>query len=141
MKCNTLKKQWRTLTEPVKSGCGLARDIKPQWFSILDLTSNDANSGLDNTVSNPNGTVFVKENYPDSDVGGEFFYSNNEEQFGDKNSNLIAEKNSGKKLVVKPHQKRGILGSQTQAMSQLAAGWSQLGLNPILKGKSCRRNL
>ena len=71
----------------MKSGCGLARDIKPQWFSILDLTSNDANSGLDNTVSNPNGTVFVKENYPDSDVGGEFFYLNNEEQFGDKNSN------------------------------------------------------
>ena len=74
-------------------------------LQLLDPIFNDANSGLDNILSKPNDTSFVKENYPDPDVGGEFSDANNEEQFDDENPNLIAEKNTSKILVVKPHQK------------------------------------
>ena len=63
----------------MKSRSGLAPDKKPQWCNIFDPIFNDANSGLDNIVSNSNDTPFVKENYPGSGVSNKFSNSNNEE--------------------------------------------------------------
>ena len=62
-------------------------------------------------------------------MSDEFSDTNKEEQFDDKNSNSIPEKHTSKKLVVKPHQKRRIVRSQTEAMGQLAAGLSQLAVS------------
>ena len=59
-------------------------------------------------------------------MSDEFSDSNNEEQFDDEHSNLIPEKNTSKKLIVKPHQKRRVVKSQIEAMSQYGAGLSQL---------------
>ena len=93
---------WKNLVKHQKvskyyeNGSGLAPDIKAQWCSILDPTFHVTNSGLDNVISHPNNTFFVKENYPGFDLNSEFSDSNNEEQFDNENPNLIPGNNMSK---------------------------------------------
>lgn len=123
MKYNALKKQWRTITDRAKSGSGLAPDKTPDWYRILDPIFSDSNSGLEDIVSTPNETSFYQQNY-ESDLSNGDPDSANEEQF--ECDSEIPEKSKSKKLVVKPHQKRRVVRSQTQALSHLGAGLSQL---------------
>ena len=140
-KYNNLKSEWRKAIDRKKNGSGKSPENEPTWFNIINPILADSNKGLEDVVSNPSETSFVVESVinrrqpltsdedsgssseisdiSDTEVGG----NDNTEHTVDQSSTPVAKPN---KLVTKPHQKRGYVRSQTQAMSQLAASVNKL---------------
>ena len=98
----------------------------PAWYSDLDLVLGDTNAGLEDVVSESAETSYgqdVLENENSNQSTDEEL----EEVLND-NSELTQSQESiiRKQIVVKPHQKRKAIRSQTQALSHLAGGMTQM---------------
>ena len=125
VKYNALKKKWRDIKDRPMKGSGLAPEKHPDWYENLNAVLGDTNSNLEEVVSNPLDTSYAKEHYENED--GES--SSSEEETDQREGDNRASDNTGtrdKRLIVKPHQKRKVVRSQTQALSHLAGGMTQL---------------
>ena len=123
IKYNFLKKKWREIKDRPRLGLGLAPQELPAWYSDLDLVLGDTNTGLEDVVSEPAETSYgqnVLENENENESTDEEL----EEKVLNDNSELTQSQESiiRKKIVVKPHQKRKAIRSQTQALSHQAGG-------------------
>ena len=118
IKYNFLKKKWRGIKDQPRLGSGLAPHELPAWYSDLDLVLDDTNTGLEDVVSEPVDTSYgqdVLENENENESTDEEI----DEEVLNDNSELTQSQESiiRKKIVVKPHQKRKAIRSQTQALS------------------------
>ena len=120
----------------------MAPKSNPEWYEKIDSILGDTNTDLNELVSisldasysqdviqNDNENESFEDNangdsdkhlYDDSEDDEESNNSNKE----DKVENVSA--NKKKAIVVKPHKKRKVVRSQTQALSQLAGGMTKL---------------
>ena len=134
-KYNNLKQKWRQRSDQKKNGSGLASSEDPEWYTILDPVLTDTNTGLDVICSDPAETSFVK-NQNEEDGSEEDDDSNISSEDETTPHTQNKEQNPGpatettpsvrKKVIAKPHEKRGHVRSQVQAIAQLAAGVNKL---------------
>ena len=86
----------------------------------------------DAVCSDPNNASYVQENHHDEIAGSDCnIFDEEEEENDEKNNTLVADKpvrelTLRKKLVVKLHQKRKVVPSPTQVVSQLSSSLNQL---------------
>ena len=96
------------------------------WYSDLDLVISDTNTGLEDLVSEPVETSYghdVLENENENDSNDEEL---DEEVLNDNSELTQSQESIIRKKIVKPHQKRKVIRSQTQALSHLAGGMTQI---------------
>ena len=148
-KYNTIKKQWRQISDSKKNGSRLAGRDDPQWFIIVNPVLSDTNGGINAVCSGPLDTSLVDTNMnefnSENEVGEDTEYNDasSDEQESEseyfrenirKRKNAVdtcadkvveAAKNK-KKVVAKPHEKRSVARSQLQAMSHLTASVNRL---------------
>ena len=84
------------------------------------------NSNLEEVISDPLETSYAKENYFHDNIDSSSHEETN--QLEDDQTIQSESKNNKdkKRLIVKPHQKRKVVRSKTQALSHLSGGMTQL---------------
>ena len=99
----------------------------PAWYSDLDLVLGDTNAGLEDVVSESAETSYGQDVLENENSNQSTDEELDEEVLND-NSELTQSQESiiRKQIVVKPHQKRKAIRSQTQALSHLAGGMTQM---------------
>ena len=140
-KYNAIKRKCREIKDRPRRGSGLARKCNPEWYEKIGFILGDTNTDLNKLVSTSLDTscsqeVIQNDNKNESfednanDNGDKDLYDDSEDdECNDKNKENKVENvsaNKKKAIVVKPHKKRKIVPSQTQALSQLAGGTTKL---------------
>ena len=141
-KYNTIKREWCEIKDRARKGSGLAPKGNPEWYEKLDSILDDTTAALNELVSTSLGTSYSQEviqndNKNESsednagDDSGKDFYDHSEDDNESNNANKEdkvenVSANKKKAIVVKPHKKRKVVQSQTQALSQLAGGMTKL---------------
>ena len=110
----------------------------PKWFNIIYSSLSDKKQGLDDIASCPTDTSINNavtdsnadisgddetgrdEDQEDGDYSNETIQGTQREEVVENIANVL------NKTVCKPHEKRGKVRSQTQALSQLAASINRL---------------
>ena len=135
-KYNSLKKKWREIRDRPRTKSGVSPKDVPDWYANLDKVLGDTNTNLENVISDPSETSFVQEMQAEDDDSecylGDISKEKNsfdDNESGDDDSKVTDEKESSStksKILVKPHQKRRVIRSQTQALTHLSGGMNQM---------------
>lgn len=128
-KYNHIKSMWRKYFDRQRNGSGLSPEKMPKWYDVINPYLADKNQGLDDIASGPADTSInensggegeERENTVENEVTNLPNSSDEQEETEEKKEDKVA------KVMCKPHEKRGSVRSQTQALSKLAASIDKL---------------